>query len=423
MKRIIIWLFGIVIVLLLLFTIQWGWQLYKGIRPAVITAPEDIVDLLHEQQAQDTEDVAAVVETPQSFVTTGPLRHPSNTSITVLAEDLQKPRDIENAPGSGVLVADSNAGVVWALDRNDKQPKKILTGLERPHGLLTRCAEECVVYVAEERMLSVYQYDQQADALVERIEILQLPQGGRHWTRTLEWLDDPEWGDTLLISIGSTCDVCTEQNPWHGSIVQLNLDTKETRLYATGLRNAVFMTTNPFTEHVWVTEMGRDNLGDNLPPDELNVLEYAADYGWPECYGKNVVDSKSPGYDPDAVYVRAPCSEPFEISSTIDIPAHSAPLGLAFLNNESWPDEWHNDLLVAYHGSWNRTEPTGYKIVRHIFDENNTYQGVEDFITGWLQSNGTALGRPVDVHVSSNGALYISDDKAGVVYKIQFESN
>jgi glucose/arabinose dehydrogenase len=173
------------------------------------------------------------------------------------------------------------------------------------------------------------------------------------------------------------------------------------------------MAINPHSGAIWGTEMGRDLLGDNIPPDEINIIKEGANYGWPICYGKNIHDTE---FDKNT-YFRNPCMEPFETPSSIDVPAHSAPLGLAFIP-KSWPTEYRNDLLVAYHGSWNRSVPTGYKIVRYRFDANGTYQGVEDFITGWFTKDGTALGRPVGIVIATNGMTYISDDKAGVIYRL-----
>jgi glucose/arabinose dehydrogenase len=145
---------------------------------------------------------------------------------------------------------------------------------------------------------------------------------------------------------------------------------------------------------MWATDMGRDSLGDDIPPDTVNIIKEGKNYGWPYCYGKQIADKTFGGTD-----TFCKTTEP----SLIDLPAHSAPLGLAFSGD---------DLFVAYHGSWNRTKPTGYKIVR-------IHNGVpSDFITGWLTSDG-ALGRPVDILPDNNGNLFISDDKAGVIYKVQ----
>jgi glucose/arabinose dehydrogenase len=112
--------------------------------------------------------------------------------------------------------------------------------------------------------------------------------------------------------------------------------------------------------------------------------------------------------------------EPFEIPSYIDIPAHSTPLGLAFFPENGWPKEYQLKLLVAYHGSWNRKVPTGYKIVIYVLDREGKYLGEEDFITGWLQGN-EAIGRPVDILIKENGVIYISDDKAGIIYRVIYE--
>jgi len=112
------------------------------------------------------------------------------------------------------------------------------------------------------------------------------------------------------------------------------------------------------------------------------------------------------------------CREPETYPSYIDIPAHSAPLGLSFFPEEGWPAGFRNNLLVAYHGSWNRSVPTGYKIVRYRLDSSGNFLGVEDFVSGWLTKNGTALGRPVDIMIRPGGVIFVSDDKAGVIYRI-----
>jgi len=207
----------------------------------------------------------------------------------------------------------------------------------------------------------------------------------------------------------------------------MNSDGSDFKEFAHGLRNTVFFTWNTETKEMWGADMGWDFLGDNLPPDEINILKGGGNYGWPICYGKNIHDTV---FDKNT-YIRNPCMEPFETSSYIDIPAHSAPLGLAFVPkdtekgkfgaNITWPrDYWYN-LFVSYHGSWNRTVPTGYKIVRYKFNEKGDYSRVEDFITGWLKPGDGLYGRPVDILVQSGGSMYISDDKAGVIYRVVYQ--
>ena len=213
--------------------------------------------------------------------------------------------------------------------------------------------------------------------------------------------------------MGSSCDVCEEKDPRYASILAVDADGGELTTFASGLRNPVFMAVHPLSKHVWATEMGRDYLGDDLPPDEINIILKGGHYGWPCCYGKRVHDDN---FDPTGTH-REFCGE--TIPAFIDIPAHSAPLGLAFFPKE-WPEEFRHDLLVAYHGSWNRTEPTGYKVVRHRLDSAGNPVDAEDFITGWLTPAG-ALGRPVDILISPDGVIYISDDHAGVVYRVVYE--
>jgi glucose/arabinose dehydrogenase len=174
------------------------------------------------------------------------------------------------------------------------------------------------------------------------------------------------------------------------------------------------MAIHPVTGAIWATEMGRDNLGDNLPPDEINIIKKGGNFGWPICYGKNIHDTN---FDKNT-YIRNPCMEPLELPSYIDIPAHSAPLGIAFVPDEGWPESYWYNALVAYHGSWNRSVPTGDKIVRIVLDAHGNYVRTEDFITGWLSASGTKQGRPVDIKILPGGTAYISDDDAGVLYKL-----
>jgi glucose/arabinose dehydrogenase len=215
------------------------------------------------------------------------------------------------------------------------------------------------------------------------------------------------------VFVGSTCDVCVEEDPRAGSVLFYDIETGASGSYARGLRNTVFSTLHPVTGEVWGTEMGRDMLGDALPPDEVNIIRKGANYGWPICYGNNVHDTQ---FD-RKVYVSNPCMAPLETPAHIELPAHVAPLGIAFFGEESWPEEYWFDALVALHGSWNSTSPVGYEVVRLQLDATGAYQGTEPFISGWLK-DGKALGRPAGILISP-GTIFISDDKAGVIYQIR----
>jgi len=341
-----------------------------------------------------------------------PLTIPDGFSISIFADTVPGARVLALDTFNNLWVSQRKQGMITQLivqDGNVVSSNTVLRNLKNPHGLSFDPKNPLLLYYAEEDKISrIITY---SEAPPEKI--IDLPGGGRHTTRTLLFGED----NKLYVSIGSSCDVCEEKHPWLASVVSMNKDGSDAKVYSRGLRNAVFIANHPITGQIWATEMGRDMLGDNLPPDEINILTQDANYGWPTCYGKNIHDTV---YDKNT-YIRTPCLAPFETPSYIDIPAHSAPLGLAFFPQQGWPEKYSNDLLVAYHGSWNRTEPTGYKIVRYKLDEQGNYLGVEDFISGWLTNDG-ALGRPVDILITDSGILYITDDKAGVIYKVEYNN-
>ncbi|MFH1769697.1 MAG: PQQ-dependent sugar dehydrogenase, partial [Parcubacteria group bacterium] len=187
-----------------------------------------------------------------------------------------------------------------------------------------------------------------------------------------------------------------------------------------GLRNSVFMTLHPEMGQLWATEMGRDGLGPDLPPDEINIMNATKHYGFPFCYGYKVEDTTF--NERSSIESRNRKCEETE-PAFIELEAHSAPLGLAFIDENAvdngWPKEWENDLLVAYHGSEDASLRRGYKIVRFdLDDEGNPESGPLDFITGFLAEDGEVFGRPVDLKFDGNGLLYISDDYSGSIYRV-----
>lgn len=375
------------------------------------------------------ENIAEIIEKKSANTTGFPLKLPDGFSISIFAKNLAAPRVLGWAPGGVLLTSIPSEGRVVALhDKNGDgavgadEVVTVISGLNKPHGLAFQCPflngeGECEFYIAESHRVSLFSYDAEKMKAVFKKKLADLPDGGNHTTRTIMFNEDGR----LLISVGSTCNVCNEKDWRRAKILALDLQTGELKEFAKGLRNSVFMAAHPVTGKVWATEMGRDLLGNNLPPDEINIVEEDKNYGWPNCYGKNIHDTN---FDKNT-YIRNPCMEPFETPSYIDIPAHSAPLGLAFFPEEGWPEEYWHNLLVSYHGSWNRSTPTGYKIVRYKLDSHGNYLGEEDFISGWLQDN-QALGRPVDILIQpaspagGPGKIYISDDKAGVVYLVRY---
>ncbi|HLG24764.1 MAG TPA: PQQ-dependent sugar dehydrogenase, partial [Candidatus Nanoarchaeia archaeon] len=275
---------------------------------------------------------------------------------------------------------------------------KVIDSLDNPHGIAFLGD---TIYVANEK--SVISAKMNPDLTADRSSVrklFDLPGGGGHWTRTIRI-----YNGSIYVSVGSSCNVCVEENPQRASILKCSLEGK-CEVFAGGTRNAVgFVFGKNGT--LYATENSRDLLGDDLPPDEINIIKKGKDYGWPYCYGKNIED---PEYGDGKCTSREP--------SFIDLQAHSAPLGIAINYGDDFHEEYKGKMFVAYHGSWNREIPTGYKIVSIDIKTKE----VSDFSIGWLTKDNKVLGRPVDVIFDKNGMMYVSDDNAGMIYKIFYEN-
>ena len=409
MKKVFRYLFLFLVLALLAYAGWFYWENLRGTGP-VISKPAGSDEILKKLEIE------------------------GGFSISIFAEGLVNPRIMISDNSGNLLASLTSEGRVVALpdknaDGKADEIKIVAEGLKRPHGLAFYCppagGKRCSLYIAEENQVAVYDYDDKNLKALNRKKIIDLPEGGNHFTRTLLIMPSDELGgkERLLISIGSTCNVCNEEDIARGKIMIADLDGKNFEVFAAGLRNSVFMTLHSVTGHIWATEMGRDLLGDDLPPDEINIIREGENYGWPTCFGNNIHDT---AFDKNT-YVRIPCMEPFEMPSLIDIPAHSAPLGLGFVpEKKAWPQKYWHNLFVAYNGSWNRSQPTGYKVVRYELDPSGDYEGnsprMHNFITGWLQGEDRdeSIGRPAGVLINDNGTMYISDDKAGVIYLVKY---
>ena len=341
---------------------------------------------------------------PQGYQLNFPLSISKGFQIGVFADlKANLPRVIVLDPSDTLVVSSTNKGKIFALpdkDINGKvdEIKEIIGGLNKPHGI---AFAEGKIYIAETDKVTRWDYNS-TDFTVSSPEVLfNLPGGGRHFTRTIAVS-----GNKLYTSVGSSCDVCEENDEKRASILVSDLDGSNLKTFAKGLRNTVFFA---FDDEgvLWGTDMGRDNLGDNLPPDEVNIIKEGKDYGWPYCYGDRVRDSK---FKPGEKVTYCTQTE----APVYNLPAHVAPLGIVFINSAIFPSSDDGSLLIAEHGSWNSSQPVGYKISKLsvLGGSVGTYS---NFINGWLQKD-EALGRPVGLVFDGAGKLFISDDKAGLIY-------
>jgi glucose/arabinose dehydrogenase len=212
----------------------------------------------------------------------------------------------------------------------------------------------------------------------------------------------------LYLAVGSSCNICLEEEPIRATISRANPEGSDLEIIATGLRNPVGLDFQPGTDLLWATVNERDNQGNEIPPDLVTIVEEGANYGWPACLPPDATPQE-PGADCSGV-----------TPPTIGIQAHSAPLGLAFLEGEGVPTELSGDLIAAQHGSWNREPPAAPKLLLIDF-EDGVPVAVRDFATGWQDASGERWGRPAGVVVAPDGSLIVSDDSNGLLYRISAE--
>jgi glucose/arabinose dehydrogenase len=301
-------------------------------------------------------------------------------------------------PGSGKIVR-------WVDANHDGVAESVVTvlsGLADPSGIAFRGD---TLYFSQETM--VQRLDPGATTPVTIVT--GLPPGG-HSTRTFAFGPD----NLLYVAVGSSCNICDDAAP-RAAVTRYTLNGSTAHTFATGLRNSVGLAFNPATGELWANNNDRDDIGgsdkaitDNLPPEHLNILRDGKWYGWPRCY--------LPG-KPNPEYASADCStvEP----PALTVQAHSAPLGLAFYTGAMFPADYQGDAFMTFHGSWDRQEPTGAKVVRVRIQTNRPVSS-EDFVTGWQLADGSRWGRPVAVLVAADGALLVSDDDGGRIWRVTY---
>ena len=350
------------------------------------------------------------VETPSDDLLETRFSVPDGFKLGVFAADVPNARTMAFTEKGDMLVASHRTGQVFLLhgdadgDGVSDGRQVLLTERNVPYGLVLH---DGVLYLAESDRITRFPFDTAARTIGSGTVIYDgMPAGGNHATRTLGLGPD----GMLYVTIGSSCNVCIEDHPHRAAMLRMNLDGSDARIFATGLRNTVGFDWQPGTNKLFGTDNGRDLLGDDTPHCELNNIIGGADYGWPYAYDNRVAD---PDYGPgneDKVATSMPMAHGFG--------AHRAPLGIKFITGGGLPLQYDGAALVALHGSWNRSTLAGYKVVSLHFGKDGSI-AERDFLTGF-EVDEDVIGRPAEITQGPDGAIYISDDYSGTIFKVLY---
>jgi len=324
---------------------------------------------------------------------------PPGFEIEVFADGLRGVRTLKMGPDGMLYAVLSRPGQIVRLDpARGGRAEEVVDGLSRPYGL---AFHDGWMYVGETSRIVRFRGPgyERAETLVDGI-----PTGG-HWTREIAFGPD----GMMYVSIGSSCNVCDEDDPRRAAVVRYRPDGSGETIVAEGLRNSAGLAFHPSTQELWASQNERDNLGNDLPLEEINVLADGEHFGWPYCHGDRV---PNPEYQDRSDFYRS--TTPLALG----LIAHAAPLGMVFYEGTQFPEAYRGDLFVALHGSWNRSPRSGYRLVR-VRVENGRPVSYEDFATGWLE-NEQVSGRPVYPAVGPDGSLFLSDDEGGRIYRIRW---
>ncbi len=325
---------------------------------------------------------------------------PTGFAVEVYAADLANVRTLKFGPDGMLYAAQSEEGRIVRLDPSvaGGEPAIVADDLNQPYGM---AFHDSALFVGEHHQ--VIRLDG-PDHTRSVVVVPDLPTGG-HWTREIVFGAD----GMLYLSVGSSCNLCEEDDPRRAAVSRYRPDGSGGEVIATGLRNAAGLAVHPETGAIWASQNERDMAGDDIPPEEINVLTDGTDFGWPFCYGAKLPNREYP--DP------ARCAA--TTAPALAMQAHSAPLGMVFYTGDQFPEEWRGDLFVAFHGSWNRSRPTGY-LLAHVDVQDGRPVSYEPFASGWLEEGGRVTGRPVYPAVGPDGSLYLSDDEGGRIYRIRW---
>lgn len=337
------------------------------------------------------------------------IKLPPGFDIQLYAGNVPNARSMTLSPSGILFVGTRREGNVYAVLDEDKDFHAddvivIDEGLNMPNGVALRDGD---LYVMEvNRLLRYDNIENHLDALPEPVVVYDhYPTDSHHGWKFIRFGPD----GMLYIPVGAPCNICDEEDDRYASITRISYDGSGFDIFAHGVRNTVGFDWHPVTKELWFTDNGRDWLGDDMPPDELNrAPQKGMHFGFPYCHGEDILDPEfGEGQD---------CAD--YVSPAQELDPHVAALGMRFYTGEMFPENYRNQIFFAEHGSWNRSVPIGYRLMLAELSRNDVV-GYKIFAEGWLQGM-KAWGRPVDVLVMPDGSLLVSDDFAGVIYRITY---
>lgn len=338
------------------------------------------------------------------------LHLPAGFSISIYANNVPNARSMALGKNGVVYIGTRRIGAVYAVqDSNDDgfadKHYVLATNLYMPNGVAYKNGD---LFVAQtNKIIRFNNIDQNLSNPPKPIIIYdKLPSDKHHGWKYLRFGKD----NKLYTAVGAPCNICVPKKNIYSSLVRMNPQGGEFEILARGIRNSVGFDWHPTTNKLFFTDNGADYMGDNLPADELNSWsEKGQHFGYPFCHAGNIPDTK--------LASNKKCNQ--FTAPEWKFKAHKAPLGMLFYTGKQFPKQFKNQLFVAQHGSWNRSKPHGYQIALVKFKQGKPF-AEQGFITGWLDANNKVLGRPVDIVQMLDGSLLISDDKLGVIYRVQY---
>jgi len=393
-------------------------RLSSAVSAAALLCASSVLAQAHPEERDRLSIPTAIVEpAPRAPLPgdTAALNLPAGFEINRFAERLGNLRMLAVASNGDIYATRRAEGDVILLRDADRDGKAdgdpvVVARRAGAHGLALYDGKLYLATVKE-----IFVGDVAPDGSVGPLTLLigDLPDAGQHPNRTIAVGPD----QMLYISVGSTCDACAESNPENATILRASLDGKSRTIFASGLRNTIGFGWHPRTGELWGMDHGIDNLGDDLQQEELNNIKAGKRYGWPYVYG--VEEGVNPQDEPPADITAATWAQMSE-AAALGYTAHAAPMQMAFYAGGPFPDAYDGDAFVALRGSWARSTPSGYEVVRVRF-ANGQARGIEPFLTSFLADGGQSrTGRPAGLAVAGDGSLLLGDDENGILYRISY---